>query len=248
MIENDAQTESDLITIMHAQNRSIFGTQFSSLSYERFKKGLLTEQELTGMVEAQEDFKQCEGNYIIRKPLADWQSCRQVIETVNRKTPLDLVVIDYIQLLEPIATNYKDQRTLMTSMIKEIRQFAITFDNGLGHKLAIISPVQGNEAGRCWAEDHQGIWTDSGINNDKELSRSMTAIYGIFPISTMSGDFGTETVLTVSNPKARFTGLIDPFRVRITGSGHVSFLSGLPMGSQLQPSQPRDTEYEELPY
>jgi hypothetical protein len=139
-IENDVPTETDLLAIMHAHNSDSFGSTFSSLTYNRFKKGLLTEQERGGLIAAEKDLKQHEGSYLIRKPIANWESCRHTIEAVNRKTPLDLVIIDYIQLLDPMSNSYKDQRTLMTTMIKEIRQFFLTFDNGLGHKLIHCCP------------------------------------------------------------------------------------------------------------
>jgi hypothetical protein len=117
-------------------------------------------------------------------------------------------------------------------------------------KLIILSPIQGNEVGHEWAEDHQGVWSNSGINNDKELARSMTVIYGVFPMTTTQSDFGTETILTISNPKTRYTGPIDPFRIRVTGSGQVSFMSKLPpkhSDVQTEHQQPPSGD-EEIPY
>ena len=85
------------------------------------------------------------------------------IEEHNTIQPLDAVCVDYLQLLDPPNNSDADQRARMTSMIRDVRQFQMTFDGGRG--LCLISPVQGNEEGRKRAMEAEGHWSSSGVNN-----------------------------------------------------------------------------------
>jgi hypothetical protein len=100
-------------------------------------------------------------------------------------------------------------------MIKDVRQFQMTFDGGRG--LCLISPVQGNEEGRKRAEDDQGVWKGSGVNNDKELSRSMDFIMGVFN----KGQLGGCNDLVFSFPKDRDASNNTPFFAHMTGAGWI---------------------------
>lgn len=180
-LENDAISETDKYVLLHAHNPK-FNGEFRGISYEGFKLGKLSQWEKDALVTVGQDFKETVGGkIIIRQPQQfDWASTRQIIEITHAATPLSATLLDYVQLLEPHAKNSDENRVRMTQMIKDLRQFFLTFSPQ--KKLACISPVQANEDGLKKASDKEGVWTLSAVNNDKELARSMTFLTGIYDL------------------------------------------------------------------
>jgi hypothetical protein len=91
--------------------------------------------------------------------------------------------------------------------------------------------VQGNEEGRKRAEEDEGVWKGSGVNNDKELSRSMDFIMGVFN----KGQMGSCNDLVFSFPKDRDAGNNTPFFAHMTGTGWI-----MPGAAGTVPDPPSD--------
>ncbi len=179
-LENDAIVENDKYVLLHAHNQERWGDEFSTLSYEAYKLGTLNQWQKDAMKIVGDDFeKSIGGKIIIRQPQTfNWAHTREIIEMTHATTPLSVVLLDYIQLLESSSKNGDEYRIRTTQMIKDIRQFFLTFSPQ--KKIACISPAQANEEGLKKAAEKEGVWSLSGVNNDKELARSMSFLVGVF--------------------------------------------------------------------
>lgn len=220
-LENDAEVERDKFILLHAHNQERFGDEFMALTYENFINGNLTQEQRGWLDFVGKDFKQnVGGRILIRQPQeASWEACKNCIEQEDRRSPVDGSMIDYIQLIDPPARNADERKNKMTGMIKDMRQYALNFG---GHrKLVLISPVQGNEDGFEYAKNHEGVWPESntGVNNDKELGRSMDVVFGISQIDQIPTPFGTEQLMVFSSVKDRDKPQFQPFRASMTGCG-----------------------------
>ena len=89
--------------------------------------------------------------------------------------------------------------------------------------MVLISPVQGNEEGFKRAKENEGVWELSGVNNEKELSRSMDVLLGIFDQNNTRTKNGIEHQMVISSPKARDVGF-KPFPVSMSGCGWFTIL------------------------
>lgn len=216
-VENNQYIERDKFVLLHAHNPK-FGGQYDALTYAKKRKKELTPELLEMWVAVAEDFEtSVVGRLTIRKPgVASWEHIKTLIETEDNVAKLDAVGVDYIQLLDPPSRSVEDQRSKMSSMIKDIRQYGMNFDGGRG--LCIISPIQANEEGLSKAAVIDGVFKPSAINNDKELGRSMTFILGVFNQST---DTTGVVSLMMSCPKDRESVGFDPFIAKMTGSGWI---------------------------
>jgi hypothetical protein len=219
-LENSSTVERNKFIIMHAHNPK-FGDEFKSISYERFKHHLLSYRERGYLEEVAKDFRaNVSGNIIIHQPLiASWPHCKNFIEAQDLIENIEAVQIDYLQLIDPpTSKNEPDQRTRMTTMVKDVRQYALTF--GGSRKLVIISPVQSNEEGITRARNEEGVWNLSGINNDKELGRSMDFIVGVCNRGKANiAHYGEVQDLVFSCVKERDGIGFSPFFAQLTGAG-----------------------------
>lgn len=217
-LENDAEIERNKYVLLHAHSPHFNGA-FDALAYEDFYKRRLTKEQRSWLPEIAKDFKEnIGGKLVIRQPQeANWDICKGIAEQEDRIEELQAIGLDYVQLLEPAAHNSDERKSKMNVMIKDIRQFALTAGTTQKRKV-ILSPVQGNEDGFKWANDHEGEWTISGVNNEKELSRSMDVIIGIWIKNKLVTTNGPEHDMVISSPKARDVGF-NPFPIVMSGCG-----------------------------
>lgn len=228
-LENDAEVERNKFILLHAHNPDFFGDECATLTYENFINGRLTARERDLLAEVGRDFKHNVGGHIfIKQPHeASDIACKNAIESFHRHTPIDVAMIDYIQLIDPPARNADERKNKMSTMIKDWRQYALNFDGS--RKLVLISPVQGNEEGFKYAQDHEGEWpkSASGINTDKELARSMDVIIGIFQKDQIPNAVGGQDHQVVfSNPKDRDKPEFSSFLSVMSGCGWFRLLGG----------------------
>jgi hypothetical protein len=202
-LENDAEVERNKYILLHAHSPH-FNGMFNALSYENFYKRRLTNEQRSWLPEIARDFKEnIGGRLIIRQPQeATWEVCKGICETQDRVDELEGILVDYIQLIDPPARNTDDRKTKMNAVIKDMRQYAL--NAGTAHKRKVLlSPVQGNEEGFAKAKENEGVWPLSGVNNEKELSRSMDVILGVFHLNQHLTPDGPEHDLILSSVKAR---------------------------------------------
>lgn len=227
-LENSQVSELNKYVLLHAHN-PVFAGQFDRLDYKRLRRaaldGKITDDDIAGIREVADHMKNTMaakgGHLTIQQPTVySWETIRTAIEMQHQQHPLHVVLIDYLSMLDPVGRNYDDQRVKMTSMIKDIRNYGLAFDNGRG--LCIISPVQANEDGKKKAEEHDGTYDSSAVNNDKELARSMTFILGAFSKGPCQEGFD----LMLSAPKDReMLGLVAT-AVKMSTSGWIGSRGG----------------------
>ncbi|ADW68993.1 DnaB-like helicase C-terminal domain-containing protein [Granulicella tundricola] len=180
-LENDAEVERDKYLLLHCHHPK-WGGEFDAISYERFLTGALLPVERKALDLIAQDFADTvSGRITILQPSdSTWESLKHLVELHSSRHQLDVLFIDYLQMLESRSTRGEDTRSQMTRMIKDVRRFGLTHRTLSGHPMVIISPIQGNEAGKKFAEDHEGRWDLSGVNDVKEMSRSCTQLVGTF--------------------------------------------------------------------
>src|SRR5208282_2245877 len=224
-IENDQEVERNKYVLLHAHN-PFFNGEFATLSYEDFYKRKLSSIQRSWLDIVAKDFKEnIEGRLVIRQPQEQgWDVVRGVAEAQDRVDELEAILIDYIQLIDAPGRSTDDRKSKMNSIVKEIRQYALN-SGSTNKRKVLISPVQGNEEGLKFAKDNEGKWELSGVNNEKELSRSMDVILGIFQTNQRLTVEGPEHDVVISSPKARDVGF-KPFQMVMSGCGWFKTVGG----------------------
>jgi hypothetical protein len=173
-----------------------------------------------------DDFeKNIAGKMVIRQPHEQtWDAIRGISETQDRVDEFEAELIDYVQLIDAPGRSTDDRKSKMNAIVKDIRQYALRSGTETKRKV-IISPVQGNEEGKKFAQDNEGRWELSGVNNEKELSRSMDVILGIFQMNQYLTPEGPETDMVISSPKARDVGF-KPFHMVMSSCGWFKLVGG----------------------
>jgi len=239
-IENDQEVERNKYVLLHAHN-PCFNGEFATLSYADYYKGKLTPMQRSWLDYVGADFKKnISGKLVIRQPHEQtWDIVRGIAESQDRVDELEAILIDYVQLIDAPGRSTDDRKSKMNAIVKEIRQYALRSGTEAKRKV-VLSPVQGNEEGKKYAEDHEGEWQLSGVNNEKELSRSMDVILGIFQLNQHLTPEGPETDMVLSSPKARDVGF-KPFRLVMSSCGWYKLVGGssVKIGDGL-PSLPPD--------
>lgn len=244
-LENDAAVERNKFVLMHAHNPKFQG-EFAALTYKKFKTGTLSLAEKNMLREVAKDFKATiDGNITIHQPLvASWPACKTFIEMQDLVSKVDVCGIDYLQMIDPPTSRSEDQKSRMTAMVKDVRQYGLTF--GGNRKLFIATPIQSNEEGLKKAQDADGVWTLSGINMDKELARSCDFIMGVFSKGRTKTDmYGEVGSMVGSCVKERDGVGFSPFSIQLTGAGWMLPMAGGPSAVPIE-EIPSDM-YDDLP-
>jgi len=224
-IENDQENERNKYVLLHAHN-PCFDGEFATLSYADYYKGKLTGMQRSWIDFVADDFeKNIAGKMVIRQPHEQtWDAIRGISETQDRVDEFEAELIDYVQLIDAPGRSTDDRKSKMNAIVKDIRQYALRSGTETKRKV-IISPVQGNEEGKKFAQDNEGRWELSGVNNEKELSRSMDVILGIFQMNQYLTPEGPETDMVISSPKARDVGF-KPFHMVMSSCGWFKLVGG----------------------
>jgi hypothetical protein len=217
-LETDPRAEFRKYVMLHSQNPK-FNGDFTRLNWRDWVDLKMSKRDLDAMDFVGKDFHRTfGGRLIVKKPSTDtWGITRSMIESTAMSTPIDVVLLDYIQLLNPPDGSNDSERTRRGEMIKDVRQFGLNFTPS--QKLAILSPVQANEAGLKYATEHEGRWPLNAVNNDKELSASMTEVIGIFD----QGVSDNKRILILSCAKDRERGLFTPESYELHPAGWCKF-------------------------
>jgi RecA/RadA recombinase len=188
--------------IIHSQNSEYFHNP-PEISVKRFQDGKLTEAEEAVLQDVVDDLKESLSDKLIIRQLADttWENIRSTIEIENFIRPVDLVVIDYIGLVD--TRQHRDKTLAINDIAVQMKQMALHFPNGRGG-LAIVTPAQGSRAGYNEAKANDGAWEKTGIYMYSELEKSADIIfYTYYPIELqMNGNIKIGTCKSRSSPDA----------------------------------------------
>jgi replicative DNA helicase len=114
--------------------------------------------------------------YIAQVPRnASISSIESRLYRIQRKFHIDLVICDYLALLKSDRTR-QTAREELSSIIKEAKQLATTFDDGRG--IPFVSPWQVNRAARDNAET-LGYYTSASLAETSEATNSADVIISI---------------------------------------------------------------------
>lgn len=180
-LESSYEEELMLYGILHAHNPNFKDVLRDKTGIDRraFEDGTLTDQEVRYLHDSViPDFRyNLRGEMFIRQPAeGTWPEIKQLIEAEDRRCPLDLVLIDYLALMN--MGQSKNETADMNSMIKQVKNLCLTFHGGKG--LAIMTPVQGKREGYGRAQDNGGTWTSDGAYMYSEFEKSVDKLVYVY--------------------------------------------------------------------
>ena len=88
----------------------------------------------------------------------------------NRKAPIDLVIIDSINLLRTMR-RYPSKREMLEDLLQDFKRFASAFDNGRG--VAVVSPWQMSRNAWQEAKEAGGIYTLASLADTSEAEKAL---------------------------------------------------------------------------
>lgn len=94
----------------------------------------------------------------------------------NRKAPIDLIIIDSINLLR-LPRRYDSKREMLEDMLQAFKRFASAFDNGRG--VGIASPWQMSRTAWKEAEEAGGVYSLASLADTSEAERCLPLDTGV---------------------------------------------------------------------
>lgn len=181
-LESTFDEELTYFALIHAQNPTCFGGT-ADFSIKRFDECDFTEEEEKFLRNAiVPDLKETIGDNLIIRQLADttWENVKSVIELENFLRPLDLIVIDYVTIMD--VSQYRDHVVAYTQIAKQLKLTAQNLKNGRGGA-AILTPLQGSRKGYEEAQANDGAWEKTGVYMYSEMYNSADLVmYTYMPI------------------------------------------------------------------
>jgi hypothetical protein len=183
-LESDFTDELTAYTIMHAHAAGTFA--LPNLNRRRYDAAELTETEKEVLrTEVLPDFELTVAPNLLvfelKKEERTWASVRSLIERENDKAPVDLVIIDYLTLLNDL--DARDQVMAKTLMIQDVKE--LTLNTGK-YGFAFVTPIQGNRAGYKEAQANDGAWETTGISLYSEMDKSLDNCLYVFTADGIS--------------------------------------------------------------
>lgn len=191
-----------IIYVMHSAHERFRAAGYQPLDYDKVTTGSLTTEEENLFEMVIDDFeKNPEYGEIYFKEPEDVLSINEIrrwAEDRHKQTPLDLLVIDYLGLVDPD----RDQSSLdsganLNKVLRSAKMMAMTF--GKGDKIAVVSPHQANRDGLKEAQKNGGRYTLTALANANESERSTDIIYYTYVDDALL----TSREILLGNLKAR---------------------------------------------
>lgn len=180
-LEMPYRTVRDLFVCIHSANLNLWpGSEWDGvypLDYDKIQDGTMSdkEEEFFKFLCKDLDENKEYGSILIHQPedgltlphLKAWT------EIENRKKPLDILYLDYIEIMKSEGTG-KDYTIDLNQRIKDLKQFAINFDGGRGIK--VVSAYQANRKGKENADKNGGEYRLDALSYANEAERSADVI------------------------------------------------------------------------
>lgn len=182
-LEQSAQATMDSLAVLHCQHPK-FGDHFLSITYDRLRAGTLTPGEEDLLQTAMVDLQTCKdyGACLYKEPdKADVSvgDIRRWAETKARTVPLDLLVVDYLGLVNPSSGGLSMRESAIANLaIREAKQLAMTFNHGKG--ISVLSPFQANRDGFKEAEKVGGRYNLRALAWASEAEKSADLVYSVY--------------------------------------------------------------------
>jgi hypothetical protein len=175
--------------------------------------GMYTGSQFDEYRQAVESFGQHIGDrLIVAQPSMShtWAEVKAIIEGECIKAPVDLVVIDYLTLLN--APGFRTHVEEKTFIIQQAKQLAMRANDGFG--LCLVTPVQGSRSGYESASTNDGAWEVSGIYQYSEMDKSLDNCFYTYCTPELSG----LNKMKIGSCKGRRTGVIPASFVQINNA------------------------------
>jgi hypothetical protein len=207
-LEMPMETLTPLIYTLHTTHpRFKHELGYRHVTYEKIKAGQLTHAEERLFMKAVSDLEQNEayGRMFYRAPeeAVTVESIQRWAENRHHEAPLDLVIIDYLGLVDPSkVTSGLEQGSRLNMVIRQAKQFAMSFAHGRG--IAVLSPFQANRQGMEEASKNNGRYRLTALSTANEAERSSDVVYSIWLDDTLRQNLRAR----LYNLKARNSPLI----------------------------------------
>jgi RecA/RadA recombinase len=133
------------------------------------------------------------------------------IRRYHGRTPIDLLIIDYLGLLAP-ERRRREARDELTETLKSAKNMAATFGDGEG--IATISPWQVSRNARAEAE-RSGRYSLASLSDTAEAEKSSDVILGLFRRSPEGGHYPRHDDVTLQVLKNRDGTRADDISARV---------------------------------
>jgi replicative DNA helicase len=206
-LEQSAQATMDSLAVLHCQHPK-FGDSFLALTYDRLRAGTLTPSEEDLLQTAMGDLQTCKdyGCCLYKEPdkaEVTVGDIRRWAEAKARAVPLDLLVVDYLGLVNPSSGGLSMRESAIANLaIREAKQLAMTFNHGKG--LSVLSPFQANRDGFKEAEKNGGRYNLRALAWASEAEKSADLVYSVYRDEPMARSHRAQ----LGNLKARDRPLI----------------------------------------
>lgn len=143
------------------------------LDSHEIMSGTLSSEDRDTLREVLKDFKEVDGGRLFMVQMPANGSVDYVYTKANqynRKAPIDIILIDSINLLRA-ARRYDSKREMLEDMLQAFKRFASSFDNGRG--VAIVSPWQMSRAAWKEASDAGGVYTLASLSDTSEAEKCL---------------------------------------------------------------------------
>jgi replicative DNA helicase len=161
------------------------------------------------------------------------EDIRARAEVVNRRNPLDVLFVDYLQLVSTDKGKGQDKRQLVNDNIAAAKQMALNFDRG--NSILVVSPHQINRAGVQEAQKNGGVYDLSALADNNEAERSADCVITVYQDAPLR----QKDEAVVCHLKSRDSHRVDPFNIyapsrhRFMGDLATPGTSGVPLDALL---------------
>lgn len=199
--------------VLHSGARVFADQGFGPLDYSRVTNGALSPEEEKFFEIVISDFEDNPeyGEILYKEPEASItiHEIQRWAENKHRTVPLDLLMIDYVGLVDPgKGVSSLDSTASLNKVLRQSKMMALTFANGRG--IPVVSPFQTNREGLKDAEKNGGRYKITALAGSNEAERSSDLIYFTYTDDVLSN----SRELLVGNLKARKCPIIrEPFKV-----------------------------------
>ena len=193
-----------LIYVMHARHPKFKGHPCQRrIDYDKVRTGALSADEEKFFRRVCDDLSNCMdyGEVYYKEPQNESVTVADIqrwAEAKDRIKPLDLLVIDYLGLLDP-ETNMSgmEQGSNLNRVIRQAKLCATNFGGGRG--IPVLSPFQANRQGLQDAEKNGGRYKLTALSLANEAERSSDYVYYVY----LDDQLRSQQSLRFGNLKAR---------------------------------------------
>lgn len=208
-LEMSIETLRMLIYVMHSRHAKFEREPcHAKIDFDKVRLGTLSAREEQFFRLVCEDLSNSQeyGEIYYKEPqnesvtIADLQ---RWAEAKDRIKPLDLMVIDYLGLLDPEKhMSGMEQGSNLNRVIRQAKQLATNFGGGRG--IPVLSPFQANREGLKDAEKNGGKYRLTALSLANEAERSSDYVYYVY----LDDQLRAQDALRFGNLKARNAAVV----------------------------------------